>query len=162
MRVNFKLSYLVGVIVVSFGLSLPLTARCSVHLAAKTRLTSAVTIKVIGARNAKGKLGVALFQDAKGFPEDTSKALRQQEADINAQTLSAQVIFRDVPQGVYAISVRHDENNNGKLDKNLIGIPKEGYGVSNNPKKKLRAPSFDEAKFSLNAAEQAIEIKLIY
>jgi uncharacterized protein (DUF2141 family) len=142
MRVNFKLSYLVGLIVVLFGLSLPLTARSSVRLAAKTHVTSTVTIKVIGARNAKGKLGVALFQDAKGFPEDTSKTLRQQEAEINPQTLSAQVVFRDVPQGVYAISVRHDENNNGKLDRNFIGVPKEGYGASNNPKKKLRSPSF--------------------
>ena len=162
MRVNFKLSYLVGVIVVLFGLSLQLTARSSAHLAAETQATSTLTIKVIGARNAKGKLGVVLFQDAKGFPEDPSKALRQQDVDINAQTLSAQVVFRDVPQGVYAVSVRHDENMNRKLDKNFIGIPKEGYGVSNNPKKKLRAPSFDEAKFSLNAAEQVIEIKLIY
>jgi uncharacterized protein (DUF2141 family) len=162
MRVNFKLTYLVGVIVVLLGLSLPLTARSSVHLAAETPVTFTVTIKVIGARNAKGKLGVALFQDAKGFPEDNSKALRQQEADINPQTLSAQIVFRDVPQGVYAVSVRHDENNNGKLDRNFIGVPKEGYGASNNPKKKLRSPSFDEAKFSLNAAEQAIEIKLIY
>src|SRR5215510_6399817 len=162
MRVNFKLSYLVGVIVVSFGLSLQLTARSSVQLAAKTPMTSTLTIKVIGARNAKGKLGVALFKDADGFPEDTSKAFRQQEVDINPQTLSAQVVFRDVPRGVYAISVRHDENGNGKLDKNFLGIPKEGYGASNNPKKKLRSPSFDEAKFSLNVAEQAIEIKLIY
>ena len=125
MRVNFKLSYLVGVIVVLFGLSLQLTARSSAHLAAETQATPTLTIQVIGARNAKGKLGVALFQDAKGFPEDPSKALRQQDVDINAQTLSAQVVFRDVPQGVYAVSARHDENMNRKLDKNFIGIPKE-------------------------------------
>jgi uncharacterized protein (DUF2141 family) len=70
MRVNFKLTYLVGVIVVLFGMSLPLTARSSVHLVAGTPVTSTVTIKVISSRNARGKLGVALFQDAKGFPED--------------------------------------------------------------------------------------------
>jgi uncharacterized protein (DUF2141 family) len=40
-----------------------------------------------------------LFQDADGFPEDNSKALRQQEVDINTQTLSAQAVFRDLPQG---------------------------------------------------------------
>jgi len=43
-----------------------------------------------------------------------------------------------------------------------VGMPKEGYGASNNPKKKKRAPTFDEAKFSLNSSEQAIEITLIY
>ena len=45
--------------------------------------------------------------------------------------------------------------------RNFIGVPKESYGASNNPKKRLRSPPFDEAKFSLNAAEQAIEIKLM-
>jgi uncharacterized protein (DUF2141 family) len=121
-----------------------------------------LTINVTGARNAKGKIGVALFQDAKGFPEDSANAMRQQNVDIDAKSLSARVTFRDVPQGVYAVSVRHDENSNGKLDKNFVGIPKEGYGASNNPAKKRRAPQFDEAKFSLNAAEQTIDIKLIY
>ena len=48
------------------------------------------------------------------------------------------------------------------MDKNFVGMPKEGYGASNNPKKKKRAPTFDEAKFSLNSAVQSIEITLIY
>jgi uncharacterized protein (DUF2141 family) len=48
------------------------------------------------------------------------------------------------------------------MDKNLMGVPREGYGASNNPNKKMRAPTFDEAKFSLNGAEQTIKIRLIY
>jgi uncharacterized protein (DUF2141 family) len=121
-----------------------------------------LTIKVIDARNAKGKVGVALFREARGFPEDTSKAVRAQDVDIDANTLTAQLVFGDVPQGVYALSVRHDENMNGKLDKNFLGMPTEGDGASNNPTKKLRAPTFDEAKFSLNTTDQTMEIKLIY
>jgi uncharacterized protein (DUF2141 family) len=119
-------------------------------------------LKVIGARNPKGKIGVALFQQAAGFPEDTSKAIRAQDVDIDTNTMSAQVVFGDLPEGVYAISVRHDENSNGKLDKNFVGIPKEGYGASNNAAKKRRAPKFDEATFLLNGTGQTIEIKLIY
>ena len=72
------------------------------------------------------------------------------------------MVFRDLPPGVYAVSVRHDENLNGKLDTNFLGIPKEGYGASNNPSKKLREPTFDEGRIELKDAEQAIEIKLIY
>jgi uncharacterized protein (DUF2141 family) len=121
-----------------------------------------LTIKVVGARNAKGKIGVALFQDPSGFPDKGAAALRSQQADIDNQTMSAEVVFRDVPQGVYAVSVLHDENMNGKLDKNFLGIPTEGYGASNNPGKKMRAPSFDEAKFSMNSTEQTLQIKLIY
>ena len=129
---------------------------------AQGQSTTALTIRVVGIRNGKGKIGIALFQNADGFPDNTSNALRQQSVNIDPTTLSAQVVFSDVPQGSYAVSVLHDENLNGKLDKNFVGIPKEGYGASNNPAKKRRAPTFDEAKFSLNAPEQTIEIKLIY
>ena len=129
---------------------------------AQTKDTGTLTIRVTGARNTKGKIGVTLFQDGQGFPEDASKAIRQQSVEIDPDTLSAQVIFRDLPQGTFAVSVLHDENGNGKMDKNFVGIPKEGYGASNNPKKKRRAPTFDEAKFSLKSTDQTIEIRLIY
>jgi uncharacterized protein (DUF2141 family) len=131
-------------------------------LTAQTKDTVTLTVRISGARNTKGKIGVTLFQNAEGFPDDASKAIRQQSVEIDPSTLSAQVTFKDLPQGAYAVSVLHDENSNGKMDKNLVGIPKEGYGASNNPKKKRRAPTFDEAKFSLNAPEQTIEITLIY
>lgn len=134
----------------------------SPSLDAQTKDTTTLTVRVTGARNAKGKIGVTLFQDAPGFPDDASKAIRQQSAEIDPKTMSAQITFKDVPQGTFAVSVLHDENGNGKMDKNFVGIPKEGYGASNNPKKKRRPPTFDEAKFSLNSAEQSIEIALIY
>jgi len=69
---------------------------------------------------------------------------------------------RTLPPGVYAVSVFHDENMNQKLDKNFVGVPKEGYGDSNNPKKKMGPPSFEETKFQLSATEQSTEIKLMY
>ncbi len=131
-------------------------------LTAQTKDTGTLTIRVTGARNTKGKIGVTLFQGAQGFPDDTSKAIRQQRVEIDPNTMSAQVTFKDVPQGAFAVSVLHDENGNGKMDKNFVGMPKEGYGASNNPKKKKRAPTFDEAKFSLSTGEQTIEIALIY
>jgi len=51
---------------------------------------------------------------------------------------------------------------NEKLDKNFMGMPKEGYGASNNPKKKMGPPNFDEAEFQLSGTEQFVEIKLMY
>lgn len=121
-----------------------------------------LTVRVTGARNAKGKIRAALFRDARGFPSDASKASQTGEADIDPQSLSVQIVFSDLKQGVYAVSVFHDENSNGKLDKNFMGLPKEGYGASNNPKKKMGPPNFEEAKFELTAAQQVLEIKLIY
>jgi len=152
----------VGILLVWLGSAILASAGASESQPQGEPTKGALTIKVIGARNAKGKIGVALFQGPEGFPEHASAAFRSELADIDSQTMSAEVIFRDVPQGVYAVSVLHDENMNGKLDKGLFGIPQEGYGASNNPEKKMRAPHFDEAKFSLSAPEQAIEIKLIY
>ena len=131
-------------------------------LTAQTRSTGTLTVHVNGARNTKGKIGVSLFQSPQGFPEDTSKAIRQESVEIDPSTMSTQVVFKNLPQGIYAVSVLHDENGNGKMDKNFVGMPKEGYGASNNPKKKMHAPTFDEAKFSLNSAEQTIEVTLIY
>jgi uncharacterized protein (DUF2141 family) len=120
-----------------------------------------LSITVSGARNATGKIAIALFQHAGGFPEDASTAIRQQEVAIEAGTMSARIVFSDLLPGIYAVAVRHDENMNGSLDKNFLGIPKEGYGASNNPKARLRAPTFDEAKFELTAS-QAVDIRLIY
>jgi uncharacterized protein (DUF2141 family) len=134
----------------------------SPSLAAQTNDTATLTVRVTGARNTKGKIWVTLLQDAQGFPDDPSKAVRQQSVDIDPNTMGAQVAFKDLPQGTFAVSILHDENGNGKMDKNFVGMPKEGYGASNNPKKKKRAPTFDEAKFSLNSSGQTIEITLIY
>ncbi len=136
-------------------------------LGASTRLmsqpgTATLTIRIIGVRNNKGRIALALFQSEAGFPGDSSKAMRLQQAEIDAQTQSAQFTLQGIPYGVYAVSVFHDENMNGKLDKNFVGAPKEGYGASNNPRKRMGPPPFSEASFSLNQPEQSIEIKLIY
>jgi uncharacterized protein (DUF2141 family) len=130
-------------------------------LPAQSPNTGTLTVRVVGAHNASGEIRVALFQNAEGFPGDASKAFRTQQAQIDPQALSAKVSFTGIPQGVYAVSVFHDENGNGKLDKSLVGIPKEAYGASNNPQKKMRPPTFDEAKFSLSS-QRALEIQLIH
>lgn len=121
-----------------------------------------LTIHVTGARNAKGQIRVALFQGAKGFPSDASQAIQTQAAAIDPQSLSAQIVFTGLHEGVYAVSIFHDENMNQKLDKNFLGVPKEGYGASNNPKKKMGPPDFEETNFQLNGQAQSLEIKLMY
>lgn len=148
--------------ILSVGLLLTVAVQLSTPLKAQTTGTANLTVRVTGARNAKGKIRVALFRDRKGFPNDASQAVHTQAADIDPQTLSAQVVFTGLPAGVYAVSVFHDENMNEKLDKNFVGVPKEGYGASNNPKKKMGPPNFDETKFQLGMADQSVEIKLMY
>jgi uncharacterized protein (DUF2141 family) len=146
----------------SVGLFLTVASALPGPLEAQTTGTATLTVHVTGARNAKGKIRVALFRDGKGFPNDASQAVHTQAGDIDPQTLSAQVVFADLRTGVYAVSVFHDENMNERLDKNFMGVPKEGYGASNNPKKKMGPPNFNEAKFQLSGTEQSVEMKLMY
>jgi uncharacterized protein (DUF2141 family) len=159
---SFPASSFLRIATLSALLSLTPALGSSSLLEAQSTGPATLTVHVIGARNAKGKIRAALFHGAEGFPNDASHAFRTQPADIDPQTSSAQIVFTDLPAGVYAVSVFHDENMNQKLDKNFVGVPKEGYGTSNNPKKKMGPPSFEETKFQLSGTEQSLEIKLMY
>src|ERR1700677_2742393 len=83
---------------------------------AQTSANTMLTIRVIGARNDKGKIRVALFRSAEGFPGDASKAFRLENAPIDPHTLSSQIVLTGLPSGQYAVSLFHDENMNEKLD----------------------------------------------
>jgi uncharacterized protein (DUF2141 family) len=136
--------------------------RVSAQQAPEGKGGATVRIKVSGAKSAKGTIRAALFKSANGFPTDPTQAIQRQAAEIDPQTLSAQFTFTGLPEGTYAVSVFHDENMNQKIDKNLMGIPKEGYGASNNPAKRMGPPRFEDAKFTMNGAEHSLEIKLLY
>lgn len=129
---------------------------------APARSTSTLTIRITGFRNANGKINIALFRDAVGFPSDRASAVASQRLEINPQTMSATAVFKDLPQGVYAVSVFHDENLTGKMEFDAQGIPRNGYGFSNNPDSSYGPPTPDQARFTVNQAETTIEIKLTY
>ncbi len=122
--------------------------------AASAQSTSTLTVRITGIRNANGKIRLALYRD--------SNFVEGREVEIDAKTLSAKTVFANLPQGVYAVNLFHDENMNGKMDTNLFGMPVEGYGFSNNPAKRMGKPGFDETNFQLNQPEAAIEITMIY
>jgi|ERR1039457_130411 uncharacterized protein (DUF2141 family) len=134
---------------------------CSLWIASTTRSsaqtprTGALTVKITGLRNADGNIRVALRRD-----ENT--IVDAKIVDIDPKTLTAQVVFENLPEGPYGVAVIHDENKNGKLDMDEMGMPEEGYGHSNNPAKRAGPPNFDETKFSVTSTGTSIEIKLIY
>lgn len=73
-----------------------------------------------------------------------------------------EIIVRDIPPGLYAIQLFHDENGNGKVDRGLFGIPKEGVGFSNNYRISTHAPRFKDARFMVGAGETRMTISLQY
>ena len=115
---------------------------------------SALTVKVTSIRNADGNIRIIV----RSSPDTIVTA---QVAEIDAKTMTAQAIF-NLPPGTYNVAAIHDENKNGTLDFDSNGMPIEGYGHSNNPEKRMGAPSFDETKFALTESAVSIEINLIY
>jgi uncharacterized protein (DUF2141 family) len=105
----FLASPLLRFATVSAWLLLTLAPRFFPLLEAQSIATTSLTVHVTGARNTKGKIRAALYQDSKGFPNDPARAVLTQAADIDPQTMSAQITFTGLRDGVYALSVFHDE-----------------------------------------------------
>jgi uncharacterized protein (DUF2141 family) len=124
-----------------------------------TQPTATLTITVKDLRNQKGQLIFGVFQSAQGFPTDSTKALNWQVRKIDAKTVTFSCAL---PPGRYGASVLHDENGNGQMDRNVAGVPKEGYGVTNNPKPRFRAATFDESTFDLPAEGTTLTISVQY
>ncbi len=152
-------------LLVSSGLMLagmtPLLATDSTHAPpTPAGRLAALTVQVTGFRHDRGITRIALFRDARGFPDHAALAFRTHSAVIaNGRAV---VDFVDLPVGDYAVGVFHDENANGRLDTNWLGIPLEGYGVSNNPRRRTGAPSFNVARFRLETPALTLSITLNY
>ena len=93
---------------------------------------ASLTITVTGIRNTNGGLIACVFRDRQGFPtcQKARTAIIQRQR-ITGTTMT--VRFSNLAPGSYVASVQHDEDGDGKLKTNFIGIPKEGVGISNNP-----------------------------
>lgn len=119
-------------------------------LAFSAASTGTIVVSVSGIPSSTGEIGCSLFAAPEGFPLDTSKAtIIWQEADPEG----LECRFENLAPGNYAIAVSHDRNGNRKVDRNLVGIPKEAWGVSNNARPRMRAPRFEEAQATLAAGE---------
>jgi uncharacterized protein (DUF2141 family) len=116
-----------------------------------------LVITVTGLKPLKGDLYISLHNRPEYF-QIADSAFMKKKIMVNEETEN--VRFDNVPEGRYAIAIYHDENLNGKLDVNDMGIPKEGYGFSIKNKVAGR-PKFEQAAFDLSRND-TIEIKMIY
>jgi uncharacterized protein (DUF2141 family) len=105
-------------------------------------------------------LSVCLWSDNKGFP-DCSKSASTQNRNVPARSAGRSIVFGGLKPGTYAVSVLHDENANGRLETNFVGIPREGAGISNNALPKFSAPRFKDAAFQLRG-DTAQDIRMGY
>jgi len=109
--------------------------------------THKLSIHISGISNIKGSLFIAVFRATDDFPV-FGKQFKGIIKEVEGK--SQNYTFDNLPEGEYALAIYQDVNRNKILDKNLLGIPTEIYGFSNNARRNFSAPSFQEAKFKLN------------
>ncbi len=127
---------------------------------AKAQNAYTLTIEVENLRNSKGVLQVALYNKDGSIPDEQYKNYYKLQT-TNIESGNAEVTFKNLPKGKYAINILHDENKNGKIDKGLI-LPKEGIGFSNYSSIGLtNRPNFKKASFDL-FQDKEIKVKVIY
>ena len=104
-------------------------------------------------------MAIGINRTPEGWPNTADTIVNWPKKNIKDGVFIGKII--NLPYGTYAISVLDDENNNAEMDRTL-GMPREGYGFSNNPVVKLRPPSFEESSFKFDKPYMEIEIELTY
>jgi uncharacterized protein (DUF2141 family) len=120
---------------------------------------STVVLEVSGYKNTRGTLNCRFFTKASDFPD--GKGILTVRAPITGQSTSC--TFSNIEPGTYAVAAVHDENSNGKLDKNFVGVPSEEYCVSNNKTYAISAPKWGESLVTIAASEsKTLKVNLRY
>lgn len=114
-----------------------------------------LTVSISQLRSNKGHVLISLFKEGAGFPDEPKHAFRKEKLRIYNN--SATIAFSDLPAGEYAIAILHDENDDLKMNKTWLGLPKEGYGFSNNVMGTFGPPSYSKAKFRVGAGGHAMQ-----
>lgn len=116
---------------------------------------NSVTVTVSNLESNDGKVFISLYNSKDSF---LSKGFKATYSKI--ENNSCKVVFKNVPNGTYAVSLFHDENDNNKMDTGMFGIPKEDYGCSNNARGFMGPPKWEDAKFNINNESVSQNIEL--
>ncbi len=119
--------------------------------------TDRIRIVVNGLRTTMGEVRCLLFDSEDGFPSQVNKAFKRGRS--RAESTATIIEFNGVPTGIYAVACFHDENNNGKLETNLFGIPREPWAISNDARPRgFGPPGYARARFD---HEQTVTVHAI-
>lgn len=118
---------------------------------------SNLIVKIHNLKNINGDVLIGLYDNASNFPRKvaTGKVVKVTEKEM-------EVRFQDIRPGDYAVSVLHDENQNKDMDQGRLGIPKEGFGFSNDATGVIGPPSFKKARFRVPDGDSSITINMKY
>jgi uncharacterized protein (DUF2141 family) len=119
-----------------------------------------LTVKVTDVRSGRGEVAVTLYPDiAKRFLARGGKLLRQR---VKAQAPATSACFFLPQPGFYAVAVYHDANADQDFNRNLMGLPSEGFGFSNDAPTPVGLPAFSAARFRVEAGQSTTAIRMRY
>jgi uncharacterized protein (DUF2141 family) len=123
----------------------------------ETFAQTSLEIHVNNVKSKKGSIQIGLFTSEADYLKNPveKKVIKSTGKDVT-------VVFENLQPGDYALSVIHDENENGELDSNALGIPKEGFAFGNNALGSFGPPPFEKAKITIVDQNVIQEIKLKY
>ncbi len=117
--------------------------------------TASLTIRVVGLTSADGHVRIAVFESEDSWLENAAY-----EAVLEASDPTVEWTIANLPLGDYAVAVFHDLNGNGLQDRNIVGMPTEPYGFSNEARSLLGPASWREAVFVISNPVFEIEIRI--
>lgn len=120
-------------------------------------LDNILTVELTGVRSEHGEILYRLCADKECHSNQRSNAYK--EGSVPATRGEMQLVIDNLPEGEYSLGLFHDKNSNSKLDKNILGIPKESFGFSQLSRLPLGKPSWNETKFNVDS-NQTISVKL--
>lgn len=118
-----------------------------------------VVVVVTGLRSTRGFVSGGLYRDSSRW---TQRGGEVYTCSVRPTSDTVRCVMRGVQPGRYAFAFMHDEDGDGEIDRNALGIPDEGYGFSNDVRPVLSAPSFDSASFDVAPGTVRIRVTTRY
>lgn len=143
--------------IIYFSFILLFTFSVSIFSSDGAKKRGTLVVKFNGMSSDDGKVIIALCNSDANYKDHKSPFIGK---SISINKNNAIIEFEDLPFGEYAIKAFHDEDANDDLNTNILGIPIEDYGFSNNARGMFGPPSWENAKFELNDNDKVIEIEI--
>ena len=116
-------------------------------------------VTIDGLHSVQGNVFVGLYASPSKFLNgNQTDAMRR----VGASTAPITVTFDNLPPGTYAVGAYHDENANDHLDTNLLGLPIEGYALSNGVRAVFSKPDFYKAAFTVGVGDKPVALHIRY
>lgn len=124
----------------------------------KEAFRTPLTLTITNLKSSTAPIIMGVYSIKNKFPDPRDK-FKEYTFKPNGKMLVVKIT--NLKFGMYAMAIYQDENSNGTIDKNMVGIPTERYGFSNNYKPMIRAPRFNDCMFEYSAKANAVSVKLI-